>query len=226
MTDEIDVYIPHASPFGRLRPILTEWAEMHLRYARTHPADRAYFYTEQANCSLLSAAAWKQGCASLVEYQAIKRRSNDSRANKNGRIDLYIYNNKCYYFEAKKKFVNVLKSTKNNDVDNIKTTIVSAFRKLRDATDEIHRNIEIAHRGSDADDYAIGEILFVVPTLKHAYAGRFEGARRTFVDALAEIDDVDAKAWCLPEGEDRIDIWGCRHFGIAMLVRTYPPSRT
>ena len=224
MAEETSVYIRRESRFGRLRSVVTEWAEMQLQYARTHPEDRVYFYTEQANCALLSAAAWKQGYPSLAEFQHTKRHPSDRRINVNGRIDLYIWRDQSYYFEAKKIVVNLQKSLKSESPENLKTAIERGLAAVRKSAGDTHPAVRTLHKSPDFSDYVMGEILFVVPRLANRHADLVGGAREMFISALAEIDDAEVVAWSLPAGEEDVDLGEHRHLGIAMLMRTYATS--
>lgn len=70
-----------------LRPLLTRWIDLNVRYAREWKwGDCAWWYNERTSVGLLAAAAWLTGGHSLEEYAT---RKHYRRSQYPGRGDLY-----------------------------------------------------------------------------------------------------------------------------------------
>lgn len=74
-----------------IEPVLAQWLRINRDYIEEMGClDSLYWYNERANVSALAGAMWKCGGFAIEEYSSIK--GGDETVQKNGRVDLYLYN--------------------------------------------------------------------------------------------------------------------------------------
>jgi len=169
--------------------ILEEWILATERYCRVCGGnDAPYFYTEQANVGLLSAAVWRSGGISLTEFQSLKGAKH--RPKWGGRVDLWLHlGDTEQMLEAKLLNISMHANREINDVIAQKMT-----EALKDAK---------ATRGNSKAD-ALGAV-FVIPRIAVSRVGSLEEQIEAFIENILLENNYHAAAWCFPK-EMRYDL--------------------
>ena len=190
--------------------ILEEWILATERYCRVCGGyDAPYFYTEQANVGLLSAAVWRSGGISLTEFQSEKGAKH--RPKWGGRVDLWLQaGNIEQVLEAKLLNISMHANREINDV-------------IAQSMDAALKDAKATRGNSDAD--ALGAV-FVIPHIAVSRVGsldNFEEQIEAFIENILQENNYHAAAWCFPK-EMRYDLEdpfkdGYLYPGVMMLVR-------
>ncbi len=172
-------------------PILEEWILATERYCRVcDGGDAPYFYTEQANVGLLSAAVWRSGGVSLAEFQSEKGAKH--RPKWNGRVDLW------------------LKTATTEQLLEAKMLTISmdARRELADViVSKLDKALNDAKSSRNNDDVDALGALFVVPyltvnraqSLLESETSDLHEHIEQYVNQVIDTNNYHAVAWCFPK---------------------------
>lgn len=162
-------------------PLLEEWMLAIERYTRIMDGEDApYYYNERANVSVLAGAAWRAGWIALEEFQSEKGYRN--KAKTNGRIDLWLANDKDEeLIEAKFKWI-CMGSDRLGGMVN---------ETMDWAVDDAKRS-----RANNSDVKAIGVGFFPVYK-KSTMIDEADELIASTIDAFSQLD-YHVMAWCFP----------------------------
>jgi hypothetical protein len=92
--------------------------------------DSLYWYNERANIGALAGAMWKCGGFAVEEYSSSK--GDGDTAQKNGRVDLYLYSHgKDAICEAKMDWIYLCKNQRRNFDETIEAAMARASEDLK-----------------------------------------------------------------------------------------------
>jgi len=212
----------------KFKKILDKYFENNERYVQGFNYEDAMFgYTEMANVSALSTAAWQLGYLSIVEYQDAKYTGKNLSKNKKknykyGRVDLYITDEtEEFICEAKQTFTSGATIDTPKIVKSICAAIEDVQRSTKNAKDKKldgYGIVFIPHlsKNNQTDESAIKvRIEDLKKSLKSVYDKGFSSNQ-----GYANIK-IDGYGYYFPKKpiKDWVEIGNKRLLGISILIK-------
>lgn len=207
------LYVKGRKGLSELEPVLQQWINIHQEFTDKCIDEAAYYYREETNTALISAASWRAGLPSIVEFQQTKG-SKRSKYRFTGRADMLIVGNKNrYIFESKKKEIDISVDTEYDQQEIIN----NANYIITNTMEMAKKDAEQTQKGSELKGVGIGIFPIKINYKEEIDA---EEILEVLISGLEKNKLCDAAAWCFPDGYEYIEKDGVSYPGIIITLNS------